>query len=45
LIARFRQSGETDIEATLQPIIHKFNGKGKKEEKLEAFLREVIAKN
>jgi hypothetical protein len=45
LIARFRQHGETDIEAILQPIIHKFNGKGKKEEKLEAFLKEVIAKN
>lgn len=45
LIARFRQHGETDIEATLQPIIHKFNGKGQKEEKLEAFLKEVIAKN
>jgi len=26
------------------PIIHKFNGTGRKEEKLEAFLKEVIAK-
>lgn len=45
LIARFRNNGETSIEATLQPIIHKLIGQGRKSEKLEAFLKEVIAKN
>jgi hypothetical protein len=45
LIARFRNNGETNIEATLPPIIHKLSVQGRKSEKLEAFLKEVIAKN
>ena len=47
LIARFRAQGVTNIEEIQQkllPIIEKFSGTGRKEEKLEAFLKEVIEK-
>lgn len=49
LIAKLRSNGTfqniEQIQATLQPIIHKISGSRSKEEKLEAFLREVIAQN
>ena len=47
LIARLRSHGETDIEQVqkvLEPIILKFNSMGKRNEKIEAFLKELIAK-
>jgi hypothetical protein len=45
LIALFRTQGITNLEEIQQkllPIIEKFSGTGRKEEKLEAFLKEVI---
>ena len=47
LISMFRSQGITnieDIQRKLMPIIEKFSGTGRKEEKLEAFLKEVIEK-
>ena len=47
LINKFRSQEEPNIDQIQQellPIIHKFNGSGRKEDKLEAFLKEVIAK-
>ena len=47
LIARLRSHGETDIEQVqkvLRPIIVKFDSMGKRNEKIESFLKELIAK-
>jgi hypothetical protein len=47
LIARMRSHGQTDIEQVqkmLEPIILKYSSMGKRNEKIEAFLKELIAK-
>ena len=46
LIAKFRAQSNPDIDeilSVLQPLTHKFTGQGRKEEKVESFLKEVIA--
>ena len=47
LISKFRSQEHPNIDQIQQellPIIHKFSGTGSKEDKLEAFLKEVIDK-